>query len=70
MLRLEQVVPDVNPAALRVEIAELERLIDKRNVLCSSARSREVETKLGKLRDVIAEQGIFRDPKMKLLAGC
>ena len=63
MLRLEQVVPDVNPAALRVEIAELERLIDHALRL----EAGEVETKLGKLRDVIAEQGIFRDPKMKLL---
>ena len=63
MLRLEEIVPDVNPAALREEIAQLGKLIDHALLLEAS----EVETKLTKLRQVITEKGIFRDPKMKLL---
>ena len=63
MLRLEEVVPSVDPASLRDEIARLGKLIDAAHVLEAS----EIETKLTKLQDVITEQGIFSDPKMKLL---
>lgn len=63
MLRLEEVVPNVDPASLREEIARLGKLIESAEVL----QAREVETKLTKLRDVIAEQGVFSDQRMKLL---
>jgi predicted GIY-YIG superfamily endonuclease/superfamily II DNA or RNA helicase len=63
MLRLEEVVPSIDPASLRDEIARLTKLIDAAQVLEAS----EIETKLTKLQDVITEQGIFSDPKMKLL---
>jgi superfamily II DNA or RNA helicase len=60
---LEEVVASVDPAALREEILELNRLIGR---ACALER-REVESKLVKLRQVITEHGIFKDPKMKLL---
>jgi superfamily II DNA or RNA helicase len=63
MLRLEEIVPDVNPAALREEIVQLGKLVEHALLLEAS----EVETKLTKLRQVITEQGLFSDPKMKLL---
>jgi superfamily II DNA or RNA helicase len=61
--QLENIVASVDPAALRAEILQLTRLIDQARVL----EQREVESKLVKLREVITEQGIFQDPKMKLL---
>lgn len=63
MQRLEEVVPDVNPAALRLEIQSLLVLIDHALRL----EAGEVETKLNKLREVITQQGVFKDPRMKLL---
>jgi hypothetical protein len=63
MLCLEEVVPSIDPASLRDEIARLTKLIDAAQVLEAS----EIETKLTKLQDVITEQGVFGDPKMKLL---
>lgn len=63
MLRLEEVVPSVDPASLRDEITRLTKLIDAAHGL----EAREIETKLTRLQDVITEQGIFSDPKMKLL---
>ena len=63
MLRLEEIIPDIDPAALRDEITQLEILITHAKKLEAS----EIETKLNKLREVITEQGLFRDPKMKLL---
>ena len=63
MLELEQVVASVDPAALREEIIELSRLIDSAKHL----ETREIESKLRKLKEVIHEQGIFEDKKMKLL---
>lgn len=63
MKHLEEVVPDVNPAALRLEIQSLQVLIDHALRL----EAGEVETKLNKLREVITQQGVFQDPKMKLL---
>ncbi len=61
--QLENIVASVDPAALREEILQLTRLIDQARVL----EQREVESKLVKLREVITEQGVFQDPKMKLL---
>jgi superfamily II DNA or RNA helicase len=60
---LEGVVGSIDPAALREEIIELEKLVD----LAKNLEEREIESKLVKLRDVITEQGVFKDPKMKLL---
>ena len=56
-------VASVDPAALREEIVELGKLIDQARVL----EKREVETKLLRLQEVLQAQGIFDDPKMKLL---
>ena len=63
MSDLEEVVASIDPAALREEIVELTRLIDRARVL----EQREVETKLNRLREVISSQGVFRDPATKLL---
>jgi hypothetical protein len=60
---LEDVVASVDPAALRTEIARLEALIDQ----ARSLEQREVESKLTKLRAVLTELGVFRDPGMKLI---
>ncbi|HOZ49950.1 MAG TPA: SNF2-related protein [Candidatus Hydrogenedentes bacterium] len=60
---LEEVVASVDPDALRLEIIELDKLIQHALVL----EKREVESKLTKLKEVLTEQGIFGDPKMKLL---
>ncbi len=60
---LEGVVASIDPEDLREEIIELGKLVDQARVL----EDREVETKLTKLREVITEEGIFQDPKMKLL---
>ncbi len=60
---LEEVVVSVDPAALRIEIAELERLIKR----AQEVERSESESKLDMLKKVLTEQGIFADPKMKLL---
>ena len=60
---LEGVVASVDPAALREEILQLKRLID----LACALEEREVETKLAKLKEMITAQGVFADPKMKVL---
>lgn len=61
--RLEGVVASIDPAALREEILELGKLIDKAKTL----EQREIESKLTRLKDVLTDRGIFDDPKMKLL---
>ena len=63
LAKLEDEVVSVDPAALREEIARLSALITQARHL----ETREVETKLAKLRSVLTEHGIFDDPKMKLL---
>jgi len=63
MAELEDVVASVDPAALREEILQLTRLIDQARLL----EQREVESKLSRLREVLSEQGVFKDPSMKLL---
>jgi len=60
---LEEVVASVDPVALREEIIQLDGLIAQALAL----EQREVESKLVKLREVITDTGIFKDPKMKLL---
>ena len=60
---LEDVVASIDPAALREEIIQLGRLID----LAKALEKREIESKLVKLKDVLKEQKLFEDPKMKLL---
>jgi superfamily II DNA or RNA helicase len=61
--QLEDVVASVDPAALREEILELQKLIEQARFL----EDREVEPKLVKLKKVLTERGVFNDPKMKLL---
>ena len=63
LAQLEDVVASVDPAALREEIIELTKLIDQARVL----EQREVETKLVKLRNLISDQGVFKDRSTKLL---
>ena len=60
---LEKDVPTLDPVLLREDIKSLQGLIDQARVL----EKREVESKLIKLKDVLTQQGIFSDPKMKLL---
>jgi len=60
---LESVVASVDPDALKEEIYQLGKLIDLARLL----EQREVESKLRKLKDVLTDQGVFKDPKMKLL---
>ncbi len=60
---LESVVASIDPEDLREEILELGKLVDQARLL----EEREVEAKLNKLKDVITEDGLFRDEKMKLL---
>src|SRR5208282_4335814 len=60
---LEDLVASYDPAALRDEITELGKLIQK----AVDLEKREVESKLVRLRELIKEHGIFQDPKMKLL---
>lgn len=63
LMDLESVVVSPNPTDLRYEISQLARLIEKAKYL----EDREIESKLVKLRDTLQEQGIFDDPKMRLL---
>ncbi|MGA7699087.1 MAG: helicase-related protein [Thermoguttaceae bacterium] len=60
---LEEVVASIDPAALKEEILQLGKLIDQARLL----EKREIESKLVKLRDVLTDYGVFKDPKMKLL---
>ncbi len=61
--QLEDVVASIDPAALRAEIASLNRLIDQARGL----EKREVETKLTKLKSVLSTEGFFADRTKKLL---
>jgi superfamily II DNA or RNA helicase len=60
---LEDAVASIDPIALREEIQDLNKLIDGAKQL----ELQEIETKLVKLKEVITAEGIFSDPKMKLL---
>lgn len=61
--QLEDVVASIDPAALRLEIAALAKLIDEARGL----EKREVETKLTRLKDILKDQGFFADRDKKLL---
>src|SRR3984893_3060064 len=62
--QLEEVVASVDPAALREEILQLAKLIDHARLL----EGREDEQpKLAKLKEVLTQQGVFKDGKVKLL---
>lgn len=63
LAELEDVVASIDPQALREEIIDLGKLVDQAKLL----ESREIETKLLKLKEVITENGIFKDLNMKLL---
>ena len=63
IFQLEEVVASVDPVALREEIAELSKLITHAKEL----EEREIETKLTALKELLTKQGVFADPKMKLL---
>jgi superfamily II DNA or RNA helicase len=60
---LEDLVVSYDPATLKQEIIELGQLITQARQLEKS----EVESKLVKLRALLTDHGIFKDPKMKLL---
>lgn len=60
---LEGVTLAFDPASIREEIQRLDKLIDH----AKSLERREIESKLNKLRQVLNEQRIFSDPRMKLL---
>src|ERR1035438_1259753 len=63
MAALEDAVISIDPMALKEEIGQLDKLVAQALLL----EKREVESKLRKLREVLTQQGIFEDPKMKLL---
>lgn len=60
---LEGVVASIDPIALREEIQQLARLIEQ----ARAVEGREIESKLVKLRKVLADNNVFDDRKMKLL---
>jgi superfamily II DNA or RNA helicase len=60
---LESVVASIDPHDLQDEITQLTKLIAQARQL----EQREVESKLVKLKKTITKEGIFKDPKMKLL---
>jgi superfamily II DNA or RNA helicase len=63
MTTAEESVLTVDPIAIKDEIQRLDKLGDQARTL----EEREIESKLIKLRQVLNEQQIFKDPRMKLL---
>lgn len=63
MTNAEETVLAVDPIALKDEIQRLEKLVDQARAL----EKREIESKLKKLRQVLNDQQIFKDARMKLL---
>lgn len=61
--QLEDVVASYNPEDLRAEVAQLTALIDRAKRL----EHRQGESKLVRLKAILTEQGVFSDPKTKLL---
>jgi len=61
--QLEDEVLSADPAMLRKEIASLGKLIDH----AKSLEARNIQSKLSKLKAVLTEEGVFADPKMRLL---
>ena len=60
---LEAVIIDPNPAVLKEEILQLNKLIDHALIL----EKREIESKLTKLKKILLDLNIFKDPKAKLI---
>ncbi|MBI5364691.1 MAG: DUF3883 domain-containing protein [Planctomycetes bacterium] len=63
LVELEDVILSVDTDSIREDVASLDRLIEHARTL----ERREVESKLQRLRELLAQQHIFSDPKMKLL---
>jgi SNF2 family DNA or RNA helicase len=63
LAQLEDVVASFDPASLKEEILQLDSLARK----AKSLEDQEVESKLVKLKEVLTKEGVFQDPKMKLL---
>ncbi len=61
--KLEDEVLTADPATLKEEIGRLSVLVDHARQL----EIRDIQTKLQKLRAILKEEGIFDNPKMKLL---
>lgn len=61
--QLEQTVLSMDPTTLREEIGSLNKLVEQAKQL----EKREIESKLTKLKQVLSEQHIFSDRRMKLL---
>ena len=61
--QIENAAINFDPALLKEDILQITRLIDQARTL----EQREIESKLVKLKKVLAEQEIFSNPKMKLL---
>lgn len=60
---LEDAVMTYDPNELRIDINKLTRLIEQAIQL----EAREIESKIVRLKEVLTKQGVFSDPKMKLL---
>ena len=60
---MEETVISYNPADLKREIADLTILIDKAIIL----ENKDVEEKVKKLKEVLHEEGLFKDKNIKLL---
>jgi superfamily II DNA or RNA helicase len=60
---LEEAVASFDPNDLRLEIAELEKLIRDAKVL----EIQEAEVKVRRLKELLTDQGVFADQTMKLL---
>ena len=60
---IENAAINFDPTSLKEDIHQITKLIDQARAL----EQREVESKLAKLRKVLADQDIFSNPKMKLL---
>ncbi len=63
LISLESIIIDPNPAVLKEEILQLNKLIDHALML----EKREVESKLTKLKSILTKLNIFTDPKTKLI---
>ena len=63
LAELEEAVASYDPNDLRIEIAELDKLIRHAKVL----EAQEAEVKVRKLKELLTERGVFADPSMKLL---
>jgi superfamily II DNA or RNA helicase len=61
--QLEDEVLSTDPAVLREEIGRLTKLVEHGKTL----EARDVQSKLKKLRSVLKEEGVFDNPKMRLL---